>query len=218
MYSLMQNFNAPIPLKKRSDIHWARKLWHISTVFTMFVLHLLLSESTGLWILVIASILLIGLDILRIRSVSMNQFIVRYFSPLMRENELHKFAGTTYLLSGVTLSVLLFSHSVVSLSLLFLAFADPLASYIGIRYGKEKLIGQKTLQGFIAAFVVCVLCSVFFSLQWTIPLDRRVAFCLIAGLIGAAAELVPVGKIDDNFTLPLLSGVGLYGVFSFFGF
>jgi dolichol kinase len=41
---------------------------------------------------------------------------------------------------------------------------------------------------------------------------------LLAGLVGAFAELIPIGKLDDNLTLPLMSAVGLSILFYFFGF
>ena len=39
-------------------------------------------------------------------------------------------------------------------------------------------------------------------------------FC---GLIGAFAELIPIGKLDDNLTQPIISGFFLSLVFYFYG-
>ena len=139
------------------------------------------------------------------------------FHIVIRENEVNKLSGNSYLLSGVLMIVLLFPAKVVSLTLLFLAFADPIASCIGIIYGKDKILGQKSLQGFIAAFGVCTLATCGFLYAHSILVDRIIVVSLLAGIIGAFSELIPIGKLDDNLTLPLLSASGLFLLFRLFG-
>lgn len=99
----------------------------------------------------------------------------------------------------------------------FLAFADPIASYFGIMYGKDKILREKSLQGFLAAFVVCSLLTFAFLNSYDLFAERMVLISLLGGLIGALAELIPIGKLDDNLTLPVLSAVSLWGLFSLFG-
>lgn len=205
-------------LKKRSDIHWARKIWHVTTVFSMFAIHQMAPLSYSWIILGVSWILFISLDFYRQKNSAFNDLVVHFFKPVLRTGEVNKLAGTSYLLTGVALVLLLFPKPIVSLTLLYLAFADPIASYIGIRYGKDKLLGQKTIQGFVAAFVVCFICSFIFLYSAPIPADRLIAFGLLSGLVGALAELIPIGKLDDNLTLPILSGIGLYILYYLFGF
>jgi dolichol kinase len=106
----------------------------------------------------------------------------------------------------------------VAITLLFLAFADPIASFIGIKFGKDKIFGHKSLQGFMAAYVVCFASSLAYLLIHGFPPDRSLVFSLLSGLVGALAELVPVGKLDDNLTLPVLSAIGLFCLYYLFGF
>lgn len=101
--------------------------------------------------------------------------------------------------------------------MLFLCFGDPIASYFGIRFGKDKLVGNKTLQGTMAGFVVCTLVALVYYYYNNIMLDRVLIVAPISGLIGALAELVPVGKMDDNFTFPVISATCLYILFGLFG-
>ena len=206
-----------LELKKRSDIHLARKIWHMAGVFGMFLAYVLLPESVSYTILAIAVLLFLPVDILRQRYPALNDWMVHAFKPIMRTHEIHKIAGTTYLLTGVSLVVAVFPRPVVALTLLFLAFADPIASFIGIKYGKDKIFGHKSIQGFMAAFVVCAIATGIYLTYYNIMLDRVIVISLLAGLIGALAELVPIGKIDDNFTLPVLSSIGLYILFYLFG-
>jgi dolichol kinase len=117
----------------------------------------------------------------------------------------------------VLLIDIIFPRPVVSLTLLFLAFADPIASLVGIKYGKDKIFGQKSIQGFIAAFFVCVGITFFYFLFFSSMTGRLIVVSLLAGLVGACSELIPIGKLDDNLTLPVLSAVGLSILFYFFG-
>ena len=78
-------------------------------------------------------------------------------------------------------------------------------------------MGLKSIQGTIAAFVVCAVATFSFIVYYNYLSERVIVVSLIAGLIGALAELIPIGKLDDNFTLPLLSAIGLSLLFFFFG-
>lgn len=183
----------------------------------MFLAYVLLPEIVSYTILAAAVALFLPIDFLRQRYPALNDWMVHAFKPIMRTHEIHKIAGTTYLLSGVTLIVALFPRPIVALTLLFLAFADPIASFIGIKYGKDKIFGHKSIQGFMAAFVVCAVATAIYLTYYNIMFDRVIVVSLLAGLIGALAELVPIGKLDDNFTLPVLSAIGLYILFYLFG-
>ena len=106
---------------------------------------------------------------------------------------------------------------IVNLALLFLALADPIASYFGIRFGKDKLFGRKSLQGSIAAFFACTLTSMVYYVAHRLMLDRLLIVGILSGLAGAAAEALPVGPLDDNLVLPVLSSAQLWIIFYVFG-
>jgi len=213
---VLDNLNH-LELKKRSDIHWARKIWHMVGVFAIFCIYVLAPEMVSYTILAVSVALFLPIDFLRHKYPALNDWIVHAFKPIMRTQEIHKIAGTTYLLAGVCVIVAFFPRPVVALTLLFLAFADPIASFVGIKYGKDKVFGHKSIQGFMAAFVVCALLTAIYLSYFGIMFDRVIVVSLLAGLIGALAELIPIGKMDDNFTLPVLSGFGLYILFYLFG-
>lgn len=184
----------------------------------MFLAYTYLPPKVSLTALIIAFLLFVPADFIRLKIPAFNEFVTHAFKPIMRKSEVNRLAGTTYLITGVLLIDLLFPRQIVGLTLLFLAFADPIASYFGILYGKDKIFGHKSIQGFMAAFFVCALvtfCYLFFS---NILQDHIIIITLLAGLIGAFAELVPIGKLDDNLTLPLMSAIGLTILFYFFGF
>ncbi len=204
-------------LKTRSDIHLARKLWHFFGVIGIVVCYHNTSRDSAIQALAIATFLFVGIDLLRRYLPKLNETLVQILQPIMRDNERNNLAGTTYLLAGVFLIVFLFPKDIVVLSLLFLAIADPLASYFGLMYGKDKLIGRKSLQGSLAAFFVCMLISSLYFYFHGLMVERLFIVSLLAGFIGAASELIPFGKLDDNFSFPVTSSAMLWLLFTVFG-
>lgn len=215
--AVVMDFEKSEGLKKRSDIHWARKVWHMGTVLLMALLYTLLPENVSLALLVFFAVLFIPLDILRQTRPGLNNTLVHLFKAVIRSHEVHKIAGTTYLLIGVIAVSILFPKPIVILTLLFLAIADPMASYFGIRFGKDKIFGHKSVQGFLAAFAFCAGLSYGYFYFNNLMTDRLLIVSILAGLSGAVAELIPIGKLDDNLTLPILSASFLWVIFSLFG-
>ncbi len=215
---IFEGLTQAVGLKKRSDIHYARKIWHMSAVFTMFLAYVYLPPVVSMTILVVSWFIFVPFDFVRQKNEALNDWVVHAFKPIMRQSEVKKLAGTTFLLSGVLFIDLFFPRPVVALTLLFLAFADPIASYFGILYGKDKIFGHKSIQGFMAAFFVCAALTFLFLLYHNYMADRLIVISLLAGLVGAFAELIPIAKLDDNLTLPVMSAFGLSILFYFFGF
>jgi diacylglycerol kinase (CTP) len=206
-----------VQFKQRSDMHWRRKLWHMGGVSIIALVYAFLPEPIALFLMSIAFFVFVPLDILRQKNEGLNKFILGLFQPIMREYERNRLAGTTYLLSGLMLVTLVFPRPIVLLTMMYLAFADPIASYFGIRFGKDKILGSKSIQGTLAAFVVCaILTALTLSSGGTLS-DRAITISLLGGVIGALAELIPVWDLDDNLTLPLLSASGLWILFLMFG-
>lgn len=204
-------------LKKRSDMHLARKLWHIIGVGLLAFAYYYLSSFWSEVLFILLWLIAVPMDLLRQKYSGLNDLTIHVFKPIMRESESKGLAGTTYLLSGVLVVYHLFPREIVMTTLLYLAFADPLASIVGIKYGKDKIFGHKSVQGSLAAFIVCTVITYFVLSYKGILMDRILLISLFGGLIGAAAEVVPVWKLDDNFSLPVVSAIGLWILFLFFG-
>lgn len=204
--------------KSKSDVHWARKIWHIVGVLVIFFLFQLMPLDIAKYSIVICTLAFVSIDIFRKKHPQLNTFFVQIFKPIIRQHEINSYAGTTFLFLGVMILILIFPPIIISLSLLFLAFADPFASYFGIKYGKDKIYGDKTIQGFLAAFIICMVLTVGYLFFNDFAYDRVILVGLLAGLLGALAELVPIFKLDDNLTIPVVSGSGLTIIFYLFGF
>ncbi len=209
--------NLALPLRPRNDLHFARKFFHFVGVVFLAVCYHNMARETALLILSMTALATIALDILRVRVGSLNAFILSVFGPLMREHERTKWTGFTYLIVGVLFTVALFPKHIVNMALLFLAIADPTASYFGIRFGKDKLFGRKSLQGSLAAFFACTLVSIVYYVAHRLMLNRLLIVGILSGLAGAFAEAVPLGRLDDNLVLPVLSSAQLWLIFYVFG-
>lgn len=208
--SISSHSNHPLfELPQRSDVHWARKIWHMAGVGTMFVAYQLLPYWLSLSILVLAWFAFVPADLLRQKNEQLNRRLIAWFKPIIRKCEIDRVSGSSYLLSGVLIIDCLFAREVVSIALLFLAFADPIASFFGIKFGKHKIFGHKSLEGSLAAYFVCVICSFAYLYAIGFETQRIFIFSLLAGLIGAVSELMTFWDMDDNFTLPILSSIGI---------
>lgn len=204
-------------LKARNDIHIARRLWHVCSVFAIFILYWTIQPKTAAILMVSIGGTLVACDIARLYVPAMNKLFSWMFKLVMRESERRRISGMSSMVVGLSLIFFIYPKDVVLLALLFLAFADPLASYFGIRYGKDKLIGDKSLQGSLAAFATCFIAAVIFLYLRDLMRERLFIVSLLGGLIGAASELIPIGKLDDNLLFPVLSATGLAGLFYVFG-
>jgi diacylglycerol kinase (CTP) len=204
-------------LKQRSDIHLARKIWHFVGVVMITIIYHNISRTMALQLLCFFSFLSLFIDLYRQRSEKLNRIIISLAQSVMRENEKTGLTGTTYLLIGVLTIVALFPPSVVVLALLFLAVADPIASYFGIRYGKDRLFGRKSLQGSMAAFFACTLVAAGYFFAHNMMTERILIVSILAGLSGAVAEAIPIGKLDDNLVLPVMGSGLLWVIYYFFG-
>lgn len=204
-------------LKKRQDIHLARKIWHFCGVIALAVLFHNLTRSNAIQFLIFFGTFFIFIDVARLMYEPLNKRAVAIMKPFMRDSERNNLAGVTYLIVGVFLLVLLFDSRIVTLSLLFLAFADPIASYFGIRYGKDKIFGRKSFQGTLAAFLTCLAIAAIYYYSKQLMTERLVIVSVLSALAGALAEAIPVAKLDDNLVMPVVSAILLQGIFFLFG-
>lgn len=168
-------------------------------------------------VITVAAAILIPLDYFRLRSFRLKKTAFSFFSRVMRTEELSRMSSMTWLLSGAWISIVLFPRDIAVLSLLLLAFGDPAASIFGILYGRDRLLGKKTLQGTLAGFAICTGVGAAYYFATGLMLERLVLVSILTGLIGAVSEIIPVANLDDNLTSPTINSLLLMGLFGLFG-
>jgi diacylglycerol kinase (CTP) len=206
-------------LKSRSELHLARKIWHCAGVLLMAWVFWKYGFSVSWKILAISSLTLVPLDLLRQKNPALNSGLLKVLGPVMRSHEFNQVSGFTYLIVGCSIMLILFGgrRDIVVLTMVFLAFGDPVASYFGIKYGRDKILGKKTLQGSMAAFFACTLLAGLYYFWQNIMIERLLIVAPLSGIIGAASELIPIGKMDDNFSFPILCSTLLWCLFYVYG-
>ncbi|MBI4924881.1 MAG: hypothetical protein HY843_03070 [Bdellovibrio sp.] len=111
--------------------------------------------------------------------------------------------------------IALFPKTIAVLSILLLAFGDPIASLFGNLFGKLSIQFKngKTLIGSLAGICICSVVSyIFLDLTMELPKHALFQLSLFAGLAGGLSELLPF-KIDDNFSVPVISGFVIWFCF-----
>ena len=187
----------------------SRNVFHVSMGLLGIGLYELV--LTRFEVLLVGGIILLGfvfLDVLRRVSPVWNERLVkRVFGRISRPSEAHRVPSATWYLTGLLLGVLLLSQHAIELGALVLAFGDPVASLVGKKWGRTRLYRDKSLQGTLAFFTVAALAAVLFT--WLVVpgvgLVRALWLGPAVAAAGALVELFSV-RVDDNLTIPLLTG------------
>lgn len=207
-----------IRLHLRSELHLSRKLWHMLTGMLMVTFYASgISRSAAVAILTVALGLCLAIETIRLRIPVLNEWAIRFWGPLMRTSEFNRMSGTPAYLGAAIISIALFPQTIAMLSLLYLAFGDPLAALFGVLYGDKSIrfSNGKSLIGTLAGVAACFLVTLVFLSGTAISFPVIIIVAAIGGLVGGAAELLPL-EVDDNFAIPVVSGFVLWLVFILF--
>lgn len=202
-------------LLTKNDLHIERKIFHLLGTGCLFAGLCLFDRTTNYWLLSGGLIFSLGLDTARLRSPKINDLVLNsWIGRLARAEERDKLSGVTAMILGVFICYGVFSEAVTGLAILFLGLGDPGASAFGLMWGKTKIFSGKSLEGTLAAALLCTLAYWGYSTSNSaIPQGFLGVFA--GGSIGAFAELLPVGSMDDNLSQPLVSGALLSALFYF---
>lgn len=162
------------------------------------------------------------LEFIRFRFSSFNRAYIAVVGFLMREAEKERNVnGVIWYLVGLSTVMSIFSKDVALLSVYLLSWSDLAASTVGRAYGSRtiKLVGNKSLAGFVAAFITGVF-STFFVYDGLLSLrpecnspsmilyNRNLSslpmlgLAVVMGFAAAIAELFPI--VDDNLSIPIV--------------
>ncbi|MHC1605642.1 MAG: diacylglycerol/polyprenol kinase family protein [Candidatus Methanofastidiosia archaeon] len=111
-----------------------------------------------------------------------------------------------------------------------MAFGDGFATLVGKRWGRIRnpIDKNKTVEGSVA-FVVFSFMAITFTMHFTAPFNSIMSLIAITStgaIVGAIVEMFPFedhrGKsilqriiVDDNFFVPILSGLAMFSVYFF---
>lgn len=190
-------------LSHKTDIHLARKALHLGLGLLLFTILSFCSWQQSTFQMIFAAISLTGctLEFLRLRHSSFNSYILSKVAPFARAEETKRLSGLSFFFLGVTFACTLVSINEVRFLVLILAIADPIAALLGSKYGKKKLIKNKTWMGSISFFITS------FLLIALVPLNLSLPILLGLAIIATLAEIYPL--LDDNLSILGFSAIYL---------
>jgi len=129
-------------------------------------------------------------------------FINKYFSIFSRKWELEgEIYGATHFMLGTFFSIFFFEKNIAIIAIIVLVVSDTCASFVGKLISSPKLIGDKSLSGFLAFFISSFLISIFFY-------KESLFIMLLISFITAIVELISKKiQIDDNLLIPITFGL-----------
>ncbi|MBE8162683.1 MAG: hypothetical protein HAW63_01695 [Bdellovibrionaceae bacterium] len=200
----------------RTELGIQRKFFHLFGTLVILAGYEYLRYPVFAQYLFTATILFISVDFCKRYSKKLQKIGIVFFKPVIRDYEQTQLSGISYTLFGILISTSLFNHQINTLAILFLAFVDPIASFFGILYGKNhKISANASLHGCIASFLSAFFLSLLYFSVNALMLDRLLIVSILSALVATLSESLNF-KIDDNFVIPVLSSVGLWGIFSLF--
>ncbi|MCY4524050.1 MAG: hypothetical protein OXB84_04855 [Halobacteriovoraceae bacterium] len=207
-------------MKNKKKLHLSRKIWHVTTGLAGLGVYYLANLSTyeAAMVCFTMTFLDLVLELSRLHYSALNKLFMKVMGPFLKTTEKNTLSGFPYYTLGCGLSFYFFTEPIAILSILFLIFADPLSSAFGILYGKDQLFSNKTLQGSIAGVVVCYIISLAYGMMHDAYGTELLVFSLLAGIVGSISEMISYGHLDDNLSIPVISGLGITFLNLFFNF
>jgi len=121
----------------------------------------------------------------------------RVVGIMIRPHEKENFTGATYILSSSIISILLFDKIIAILAIAYIVVGDTAGAIVGRLWGKMRF-RNKTLEGSLSFFLSCCLVALIVP---GIPIWIK-----LTGAFAAAVVEALTFYLDDNLTVPLLSG------------
>ncbi|HOD65326.1 MAG TPA: phosphatidate cytidylyltransferase [candidate division Zixibacteria bacterium] len=192
--------SAPPPISFRSEL--ARKATHMFALVIPAGYYVLgLGRGTMLAVMIPVALCTFFVDLARLQGRPLWRDIFGpLFGRMIRAHEAAgDFTGATYILASTVATVALFPKAVAVAALAFTVVGDSLAAVIGRRFGRRRFLHGKSVEGSLACLAGTVIVALL-----TPNLAAPAAFA--GALAATVVEALPL-QIDDNVTIPLLSGL-----------
>ncbi|MEE2901723.1 MAG: SEC59/DGK1/VTE5 family protein [Myxococcota bacterium] len=193
--------------------NYKRSLLHATSgVLGAVLVEVFLTPTLALWIAIIFSSYAWATEFVRRRSPKFNERVMAFYGAVAHPHEHHRINSATWYCTALLILAVLFEMYQISIALAVLGLADPAAALIGRRWGKIKLINNRTLEGtltfIVIGFIVSwIVLSIWHRGQFTYSQILVLSFA--ASFCGALGELF-AGRIDDNILTPVTAAGGAY--------
>ncbi len=182
-----------------------RTLLHLfSGLVVLVCMQYVLSPSASVLVATAFAICGWTMEIARWRSPEANDRIMSVWAPVAHGHEWHRVNSATWYCTALVILGVSAPPVIVTMAALVLAVSDPFAALVGRRFGRRKLVGNRTVAGTVAFALsgAVVGAGVVYAFGPALSGAGLAAVALAGGAAGAVAELFSQ-RLDDNLTIPL---------------
>ncbi|MDI6839640.1 MAG: SEC59/DGK1/VTE5 family protein [bacterium] len=156
-------------------------------------------------IIIFFLILIIILEVERHKHPGLWPYITsRWYGKIFKKQP-GKILGESCFLIGSLIPIVFFSSGIAIAALLFNAFGDAASGIVGVKYGRTKFFGgKKSVEGSLAFFIACLIIGLILLNSPRVSLNLTIIF--IGAVVATLVELISI-KIDDNLSVPIISGI-----------
>ncbi len=182
-----------------------RKLIHLfDSVIPLSLFYI--SRENLLFILTPVTIIFIILDFSRHHITFLGKIYSTFFNIVTREIEQKRnnVTGASYYLLGCLIVVYFFHDiNIIISSLLIMSISDSFAALVGVKYGKTKIYGKKSLEGSFSFFISTII--ILYMFMNNLSTIEYIYISLLITLV----ELFSFHRINDNLTIPVFAALVL---------
>lgn len=179
-----------------------RKTIHLSASILLFPI-MLFDQTTNILIYTILFCIMILFEITRVVKCFPGDLIYnKILKQIMRTREMPKYfyiKSADQMILGILLLSVFFERSIIIPSFLVLCISDTMAAIIGIKYGKIKVYNGKSIEGFLAFFISCIIVLLCFT-------NINILNLIFISFIIAIIEMFDFYRkihLDDNIVIPI---------------
>jgi dolichol kinase len=177
-----------------------RGIFHVCGGLTIMTLSLLIPIDIFLVLAIAGTLLFFIFEVVRLKIAAVNSLFYSYCRPVLRDEEVSRLTGASYMFIAALLLFLLFEKEIAVIAMAFLAIGDPLATVVGTFAGRIRLFG-KSLEGHIACLLACIVIGL---ICYFAGFSISLVVILVGAIVATIAEALEL-PINDNLTIPLFS-------------
>ena len=182
-----------------------RRLFHVVAGSSIPISGIFISEILMIWALVALTASGLALDLVRFRVSWLNELVLNWMAPLLKQDEESHITGATYMVIAALFVFVVFGKEVAIPAMLFLSLGDPAAAIVGRRMPGFRIMTKAPL---CTAAFICVGSGAAAILVAANGIDHYWAIWVGAGVAGVV-ELASIPP-DDNLAIPILAGSAMY--------
>jgi dolichol kinase len=194
----------------RRPTNYARSAVHFTSA-SVGVISVALLPTRGalLWIAGTFAVYAWTTETLRRVSPRFNERVMRFYGPIAHAEEYYRINSATWYATALVLLALFATRPGMMAGLAVLGVADPIAAFVGRRWGRHKIRAGRSLEGTLAFLGTAAVAGCLGLALGGIHAPMELgAMTALAAVTGALAELM-AREIDDNMMIPLAVGAAV---------